>query len=192
MNYSNFRAVLLGMGLLMCSSAGAFSGEVSSIYSSLALEKCTLIEEEPEFGTSTWKCEGQAGYAVYPTEADLRFYLAFGKNGALATTGGETVPPFNRLGATMEWRVENKGGVWTPFATIVRYYYSGGTGEPEGQVLVVSKFENGETCPVGYINALTSKNANLLARQLADRAARDFLCSTDRSTYVGEGANELW
>ncbi|MBV1885522.1 MAG: hypothetical protein KUG61_00470, partial [Parvibaculaceae bacterium] len=96
------------------------------------------------------------------------------------------------LGGMMEWRVESKGGVWTPFATIVRYHYSAGTGEASGQVLVVSKFEDGETCQVGFINALATKNANSLARHLADTKARDFICSTDRASYLGKGANELW
>lgn len=193
MNFFDMRTIFLGVGLLFGFTTGAIAGDISSTYSSLALETCTIIEQEPEFGTTTWKCEGQAGYTVYPTEADLRFYLAFGKGDAMATTGGETVPPFNHLGGgMMEWRVENTGGVWTPFATIVRYHYSAGTGEAGGEVLVVSKFEDGETCPVGYINALETQAANLLARQLADTVARDFVCSTDTTRYIGTGANELW
>jgi len=192
MNFFDVRAVFLGVSLLFGLNTGALAGEISSSYSSLALETCTIIEQEPEFGTTTWKCAGQAGYAVYPTEADLRFYLAFGKGDAMATTGGAGVPPFNRLGGMLEWRVENVRGVWTPFATIVRYHTSGGTGEAEGQVLVVSKFEDGETCPLAYINALATSNANAWARRLADRIARDFVCSRDKPHYVGKGANELW
>lgn len=193
MTLFDFRTVLLGTGLVLGLLTHAVADEASSSYSSLDLGTCEIIEQEPEFGTTTWRCEGQAGYTVYPTEADLRFYLAFGKGEAMATTGGATVPPFNHLGGGMlEWRVENLKGVWTPFATIVRYYYSGGSEEPKGQVLVVSKFDDGETCTVGYVNALAEKNANSLARRLADDVARQFVCSRDQEHYVGKGANELW
>ncbi|MFT6490709.1 MAG: hypothetical protein ACJAXQ_001492 [Parvibaculaceae bacterium] len=197
MTFFDFRAVLLvggflGAGLMFGFFTGAAADEVSSSYSSLDLDTCETIEQEPEFGTTTWRCEGQAGYTVYPTEADLRFYLAFGKGKAMATTGGATVPPFNHLGGMLEWRVENLKGAWTPFATIVRYHYSGGAEEPKGQVLVVSKFDDGETCTVGYVNALAEKNANSLARRLADDVARTFVCSRDQAHYVGKGASELW
>jgi hypothetical protein len=55
----------------------------------------------------------------------------------------------------------------------------------KGDVLVVSKVSDEETCHVAYIDALANRDAIALAREIADRQAKTFDC---RSRPRVEGA----
>ena len=117
------------------------------------------------------------------TEGDLRFSLIYGFGARMAD--GQTLPPFNRLGAKLEWRLSNDLGRWMPIATIVRYYTADPeTGEDKGQVLVVTQLVEGNSCHVAYIDALANANANALAREAAD-ASGDFDCASDEVDIIG-------
>lgn len=106
---------------------------------------------------------------------------------------GETIPPFNNLGPKLEWRAPNRAGA-EPFATIVRYTYQQMADDgsySNGQVLVVSRFRNGESCHVAYIDALANANANLMAREVADKYATGGNCPDGAVPVLGRGGDEF-
>ncbi|MCP4383117.1 MAG: hypothetical protein GY798_17125, partial [Hyphomicrobiales bacterium] len=70
--------------------------------------------------------------------------------------------------------------LWSPFATILRFFPDLGDGET-GQVLVITKLGgSGQICHVGYVDALANPQANALARQIADNVAPLFDCQADQ------------
>ncbi len=103
---------------------------------------------------------------------------------------GETLAPFNNLGPKLEWRAPNTPGA-EPFATIVRYSYQR-TDEDgsysRGSLLVVSRFRDGDSCHVAYIDAKENADANVMAREVADKYASGGECPEGRVPVVGRGA----
>ncbi|PCJ71731.1 MAG: hypothetical protein COA62_03935 [Rhodobiaceae bacterium] len=197
--------VILGGSLWAAAFLGSVqAAENTSRYSDLDFAVCEIVEEDSEFGFVQMKCPGAHGYDVYATEADLRIYLSFkpedfvsvdptttDEGGTEEVDGiGQTLPPFNTLGPKLEWRAANIVGA-EPFATIVRYHYqtmdeAGASGE--GQLLVVSRFREGESCHVAYIDALANSNANQMARDLADTFANSGTCPEGAVPVLGAGA----
>lgn len=106
---------------------------------------------------------------------------------------GQTIPPFNNLGPKLEWRAPNRAGA-DPFATIVRYTYQQATDDgsfSNGQVLVVSRFRDGDSCHVAYVDALANANANEMARQVADKYAAGGSCPDGAVPVLGRGGDEF-
>jgi len=106
---------------------------------------------------------------------------------------GQTIPPFNNLGPKLEWRAPQRAGA-EPFATIVRYTYqqmSDNGSFSNGQVLVVSRFRSGESCHVAYIDALANANANVMAREVADKYATGGSCPDGAVPVLGRGGDEF-
>jgi hypothetical protein len=112
-------------------------------------------------------------------EGDLRFSLAYGFNVDKEPVRPQTLGPFNHLGQTIEWRIENDDENFQPRATIIRWFTSGDNGEDKGQVLVVTQLKTGATCQIALIDALAVKNANEKARQIADAKAGSFDCAKE-------------
>jgi hypothetical protein len=124
---------------------------------------------------------------VRVAEGDLRFLISYGENAAEEVAAGETLPAFNTIGTTLEWRLERdrSNGSLHPIATILRYFTDSGTGE-KGQVLVVTKLGGpGQVCHIGYVDALLNPDANVMARQVAEQAAAGFVCGQDRPGSYG-------
>jgi hypothetical protein len=124
---------------------------------------------------------------VRVAEGDLRFLISYGENAAEEVAAGETLPAFNTIGTTLEWRLERdrSNGSLHPIATILRYFTDSGTGE-NGQVLVVTKLGGpGQVCHIGYVDALLNPDANVMARQVAEQAAAGFVCGQDRPGSYG-------
>ena len=42
-----------------------------------------------------------------------------------------------------------------------------------------------QACVVGYVDALANRNANQLARDVADTEAADFICTKDQAVFHG-------
>ena len=171
----------------------AASAEPVSAYSKFDLgEGCVTIATDPMGGT--WQCPGYGGYPVVFSEGDLRQSVFYGHlgtwyaAGAWASFGG-----FNHVGGTIEWRMAGAGG--PPLAAIQRWFVSDGSGSGEEtlQVLVISKVGQpgvGEACVAGYVDALSNKDANVIARQVADEVAPGFACrQTDPQWHGVKGAN---
>jgi len=156
----------------------------TSAYTDLDLTQCLVLDAD-DFGAS-WACPGYKGYPLLVREGDLRFSLAYGFEAeANSQHGTQTLPPFNRLGDRLEWRLSNQSGRWMPVATILRYHTADPeTGEDKGQVLVVSQIAEGNSCHIAYVDALANANANDLAREAADGAG-DFDCANDTVEVIG-------
>ncbi len=173
---------LLAAALALVALATPAHAAFNSAYTDINLDECLVLDAD-DFGAS-WSCPGYKGYPLMVTEGDLRFSLVYGF-GAKASDG-QTLPPFNRLGEKLEWRLSNDLGRWMPIATIVRYYTADPeTGEDKVQVLVVTQLVEGNRCHVAYIDALANKDANELARKAAD-ASGDFDCAGDEVEIIGK------
>jgi hypothetical protein len=164
-----------------------------SAYTDLDTDHCeTLLPEDTEGGSISLRCNGFKGYAVYFKEGDLRQSILYGPAGdAYIDNVFESFEPFNHATRKIEWRLGANG---KPVATILRWFLENidpATGEPspkvKGQVLVVSKVadENGQGCVAGYVDALANPEPNLLARQVADTRAGNFVCGRDQAGYHG-------
>lgn len=180
------RAKLMAMVSILLAAAAApaqaQSGFVSA-YTDINLDDCLVLEAD-DFGAS-WSCPGYRGYPLMVQEGDLRFSLRYGFNVDRNKGGSQTLPPFNNLGAKLEWRLSNAMGRWFPIATIVRYHTADAeTGENSGEVLVVTQLKDGDTCHIAYVDAKANANANELARQAADKAG-DFDCALDEVEIIG-------
>jgi len=103
---------------------------------------------------------------------------------------GQGFGPFNFTYDTVEWR--SRKGADKPFAMIQRWNISDGEnptkdGRPErAALLVVTRLPPGPVCHVAYVDVAANKEANCLARQVADDVARGFDCSKDRVRIVGQ------
>jgi hypothetical protein len=173
---------LLAAALALLAVATPAHAAFNSAYTDINLDECLVLDAD-DFGAS-WSCPGYKGYPLMVTEGDLRFALVYGF-GAKAVDG-QTLPPFNRLGEKLEWRLSNDLGRWMPIATIVRYYTADPeTGEDKGQVLVVTQLVEGNSCHIAYIDALANKDANELARQAADTSG-EFDCASDEVEIIGK------
>ena len=160
-----------------------------SAYTKLDIQKdCVFIEEYEQGGTA--RCSGYKGYPVIFSEGDLRQMVQFGH---IQTTGGqwESFGQFNRINDTIEWRLKDK----VPYAAILRWFIENSNSdgefskELEGQVLVVTKvgtYAKPGSCVVGYVDARANKNANTLARNIADEMSHTFECKTDSPEFHGK------
>jgi hypothetical protein len=154
----------------------------NSAYTDLDLNECLVLEAD-DFGAS-WACPGYKGFPLKVMEGDLRFSLAYGF-GDNNENGAQTLPPFNRLGPKLEWRLSNASGRWMPIATIVRYHTADAeTGEDSNEILVVSQIAEGNSCHIAYVDALAHPDANELARAAADKAGQ-FNCALDEVETIG-------
>lgn len=174
-----------GFGVALTSAVGPVAAQqIVSSYTDLDLNvHCTVIQSD-DFG-STWACPGLKGIPVMVAEGDLRMFVSYGLTSTTEKAAEQTLPPFNRLGDTIEWRVSNAEGHFKPFATILRFFVQRESGEAENEVLVVTKVAPGATCHVAYVDAKANTNANTLAREVADASAPDFDCETDEVLYPG-------
>lgn len=173
----------LAAAWLALTIGGVAAQQIQSSYTDVDMDECTLIEAD-DFG-SRWACPGHKGIPVMIAEGDLRLFVSYGLKSTEEKAAGQTLPPFNRLGEKIEWRLSNAQGQWKPFATILRFFTQREEGEDENQILVVTKVEEGATCHVAYIDALANPDANELAREVADEQAPDFDCANDPE-YAGE------
>ena len=53
----------------------------------------------------------------------------------------------------------------------------------------VGQKDEGEACVVGYVEATANKDANVLARKVADEEARDFACRYSEPMWHGNRRN---
>ncbi|GLR48993.1 hypothetical protein KYK30_10025 [Shinella yambaruensis] len=179
------------MPLLFAAALAASAAKANeSAYSERNLDACKTLSQEDEGPSVTLECTGYKDLAVYFKEGDLRQSQAYGPiSKAWLDEAFESFGPFNHTNAKIEWRI----AAGKPVATIVRWFVS----DPEttsdtdtryGQVLVVSTIataENPTSCVVGYVDALENKDANTLARKVADEEAHDFACGLNEPQWHG-------
>jgi len=173
---------VLGLNLSETVAAG-----IESAYSKIQLQSCRQVETASDEGTfgGAWDCPGYQGQPVYVAEGDLRMFVSFGPFAAEEPAAGQTLPNFNTLNETLEWRL--RGGM--PFATILRWFPSLDDGARRGSILIVTQLKpGGGTCQIARIDAQVNANANVMARQAADTMAGSFDCSEPPKVLGNPGA----
>ncbi len=187
MRFTPFRswpAALFAAALAIPAAARA---EPASVYTKFDLGKaCATIATDPMGGT--WQCPGHAGYAVVFSEGDLRQSVFYGHLGSWYAAGAwASFSGFNHVGDTIEWRIPVPGG--PPTAAIQRWFIDrSAIDEAEAQVLVISRVGQpgeGEACVAGYVDALANKDANVIARRVADDIAPGFACRKAEPQWHG-------
>lgn len=179
---------LLALGLIITvGSKSALTAEITSVYTKIDLEACQLLsapsDEDATIG-GTWTCAGYHGQPVMVAEGDLRMFVSFGPDAGNEPAAVQTLPRFNTINETLEWRL--RGGV--PFATILRWFPSKADGS-QGSVLIVTQLlPGGGTCQIARIDAKANKNANVMARQAADTLAGQFNCSAPPTVLGNPGS----
>lgn len=183
--------ILASLALITAVPQAARADE--SVYTTLDTDHCKQLSGDDEPGGAIMlMCKGYADYPVYYTEVELRQAILYGKVSPAYVKGTfETFGAYNYTGRMIEWRLNDQG---TPAAAIQRWFLSNsGVMEPgpppadTGQVLVISKVaaSEGKGCVVGYVDALSNPEPNLLARQVADANAAGFVCAKDKAEFHG-------
>ena len=182
--------LLLSAALIAGSAMSAKANE--SVYTDRDLDACKTLAQSDEGPSITLQCAGYKDLPVYFKEGDLRQSQAYGlMSKTYIDEAFETFGPFNHTGAKIEWRL---GAGGKPVATIARWFVSdpeqtSGVDTRYGQVLVVSTVattENPTSCVVGYVDALENKDANTLARTVADEKVAGFTCGTSEAGWHGK------
>ena len=179
-------ALLLGLAALL-PAGPAFAQLNNSSFTKLDVAECTVIATD-DFG-STWACPGLKGLPVMVHESKQQFRVSYGLTSTTEKAAEQTLPPVNRIGDEIEWRVSNAGGSYKPFATIMKFFVKPEDGGEERQVLVVTKVAPGATCHVAYVDAAANSDAELLAQKAADEQAPDFDCAKEPEVV---GKFEAW
>lgn len=175
-----------------------------SVYTDTKLDKCENLIPNPEqididMGVASYKCAGYKDYPFYFDEGDVRQSTYFGYlSDRILEGAGETFAVFNHIGDRIEWRLDDKG---VPRATILRYimeHQNPKTFELDkafyGQVLVISRVGQPEDmtgCVTAYVDALENKDANELARKLADEQAPNFPCGKEKPVFHGKVGDKI-
>ena len=169
------------IGLLLAAAfmapGAVVAQSITSEYTDLDLTQCTVFEADDT--GAMLGCPGLRGYPVMVAEGDLRMFVSFGLYAPSEKAAEQTLPPFNRLGPKIEWRLRQDGDTRTPFATILRWFTAREGGESEDQILVVTQLGIGTACHIAYIDALAVDDANALARKIADARAGSFDCHSE-------------
>ena len=163
---------------LVLSASGPVAGAagLDSTYTKIQLQNCQQVETAAEEGTfgGAWTCPGYQGQTVYVAEGDLRMFVSFGPFAAEEPAASQTLPNFNTVNETLEWRLRDGEA----FATILRWFPSLDDGVSTGSVLIVTQLRpGGGTCQIAMVDAQANRNANVMARQAADTLAGQFDCS---------------
>jgi hypothetical protein len=183
---------LIGLSLFLpLLAAIPAAAENLSVYSKIDLDACREIPPAPDdpLESGAWWCDGYAGIPVYVSEGDLRFFVSYGENAPDELAAKTTLPAFNHIGETIEWRLDPDG---RPFATILRFFTETGDGAPDDQVLVLTRLGGpGQTCHIGYVDARANPDANALAREVVDNGAAEFDCDRESPLQYGLSGDEV-
>lgn len=142
----------------------------SSRYTALVQSRCRTLEVIPEGDSVRKRCPGLSGIPLYVNEGDGRSEIDAGMDDG----EWESLPGFNRIGDRIEWRLADG----RPFAIIYRLRAIPGSEQGAGSTLIVERIGRGRRmpgCRIGLVDGALA-DANLRARNLADRHARDVMC----------------
>jgi hypothetical protein len=182
------RLALLALAL----PAGVQAQQMDSVYTSYDwAEDCRTLDQDvpPDAAGMGFRmiCPGPDGMHVMLTDGDARISMDYASTPDFGPW--ESFATFSTVHDTIEWRRQPLNGDMTPFATIHRWFV--GPSNDDRAVLIVSTVANApseESCMVGFIDAAATPDANALARDVADRYARGFVCANAQARgfgYVG-------
>ena len=143
-----------------------------SVYTTLDLDRCTILEHVPEEEDYTrWRCEGHATIPLFVHYGDARFDIDAG----LDNEDWGYFGSFNQPGPRVEWRMRGREAI----AIIYRLSFASPEAGP-GSVLIVKTVGRGDRpgCRIATIEG-TLPDANARARAAADRAP-GFRCGVDQ------------
>ena len=169
------------IGLAAASPAAAFGTQ--SVATDLSYEDCTITATN-DF-TTLRACPGYKGVPVLVAKDNGRLAVSYGLRSTEEKAAKQTVAHASGLGPSIEWRLSNRTGAWTPFATILGFKLDAHDGKPAAEVLVVTKIAEGATCQIAYVDATANADALTLAEQAADAHGFDFDCGKDVPVKVG-------
>jgi hypothetical protein len=164
-------AIWAALGFAALSATPAPAQTVTSRYTMLDLRRCRTLEIIPEGESVRLRCPGLAGIPLFVNEGDGRSEIDAGYDDG----EWESLPAFNTIGDRVEWRLS--GG--RPFAIIYRLRTAATEGAPAGSALIVEAIGHGARAPgcrIGVVDGALP-DANVRARALADRQARDARCA---------------
>jgi hypothetical protein len=141
---------------------------------------CTRLTKTPparmgDHETDSYRCPGIGGHAVWIDYHAASITVAIGVMAAGKPPAALSAD--KGFGPRIEWRGPATARGLAAQAAIVRLLLSGGAGE-EGPVLAVVRLAGAKSCVSGLVDG-GAKDANEVARRLADRAAQ-FRCGEDR------------
>jgi hypothetical protein len=181
------RLSLAALGLV--TALPAVAAEYRSVYTSVALDKCRELPVDPDdpVANGKWLCAGYAGMKVLVEQTDERTTVSYGENAENEIAAGETLPAFNDIGETLEWRLGRASPAdgWRAFATILRFHTTSGTGAKRSTLIVTRLGAPGQVCHVGRIDAVANQDANVQARAVADDVAPRFTCGKHQALDYG-------
>lgn len=174
MTKASLLPALIAIAILFATPA--YSVEFDSEFVDFNLSKCATLANGNS--DAAYDCPGHDGVPLHITKTDRQTFVSFGETAAAEKAADQTLPGFNRVHSTIEWRYIKKNGEWLPFATIQRWFTDDGKGL-RGEILVVTKLKEGNTCHIAYIDAVVTPLAFHTARNLADLLAPKFRCNKD-------------
>lgn len=136
-------------------------------------------------------CTGYKGYKVL-RKTHMQTSVQFGYlSDHILTDYVESFVNENTVGDTIEWRIDDNG---VPRAAIVRFTLTpytdlDGKTKPAPNILVISKIgqpNHPVGCAIGLVDARANRNANEIARKVADEVEPSFECGQDTPEYHGE------
>jgi hypothetical protein len=189
------RAVLAALPVVCAHLAGAGSAALAaqhpprSLYTTVDIKKCKSVQRHKD--GDAWLCKGLPGYPLYVAEGDMRYFMSAGPQPDKRRAATQTLGPFNHpfegksKRITVEWRFYEKiDGRKVPYATIVRFFTSNNSAK--GEVLVVNRITDRDTCQLVVVDALANSDAIVIARAAADERARNADCKGDP---IADGAS---
>jgi hypothetical protein len=174
--------------LVVLAASPAAGQTIESAFTDFDLKQCRHIPGKAEEDYGEWHCKGYGGIAAWMGAGDQRVMISFGPRAKDEPAARQTLASFNGEGKKIEWRLEKSANRKQPFAAIMRW----STTKPDdkddpirGEVLVVTRLPPGAVCHVGYVDGRANRNANELAREIADKHAREFRCRKDAAVVLG-------
>lgn len=165
----------------------ALAQDISSAYTKIDVRgDCRHRAGKAVEDYGDWRCKGYAGVPLWLGAGDQRMFVSFGLKAQDEPAAAQTLAPFNDFyRGVVEWRLADG----KPFATIIRWNVKRAADmdnrKVRGRALVVTRLPPGAVCHVGYVDAGANSNANTLAREIADKFARDFVCGKDKPVVLG-------
>ena len=181
--------IAIALGVVALTGGLAVAQTADSAYTRID-ENCTQrqLPDEPVFETA---CRGYGDWNIYVVASDHGASAAYGRDERMVSE--PVVPPsrglFGGFNDVIEWRLHDG----EPAATIHRYIHhnppqmlevSGGLEAPNTLIVTALFAEGAEpACPVAFVDASALADANVIARQAADRMVPGWDCRREPVTF---------